>query len=112
DYSQGSLTPGPLRGKLPRLYDQCTFVGAASGRSSTTVIMTTYELPFWRPGVQSRVFTKPDPVRGDSGAALLDSENNVVGFAHDLSAMGVPNQHAGWIWAESVFHELDLGWEE
>jgi Dyp-type peroxidase family len=96
---------GPLKGVLPGTGSRTTFRQRASRDvMSTTFIAHTPELPFWRPGVQSRVFTKADTIPGDSGTALVDEAENVVGFAHDRTGLDQPIQFSGWVWAESVFH--------
>jgi hypothetical protein len=99
---------GPLIGKLPAMYDHCEFKGAVSGRSKTAYVGQTQELPWWYPGVQSRIFTKADTVPGDSGAALVDLHGSVLGFAKDRSAAAAHLQQSGWIWAQAVYHAHEL----
>ena len=60
-----------------------------------------------QPEEMCRVYTEPDTAHGDSGAALIDEDGYIVGFAHSLSRYGPP-KFSTWVWAEQVYmaHKL------
>jgi hypothetical protein len=101
---------GVLRGLVPRNYEEVNFEGRGSGPSRTFVTGWTPELPLTWPDTQSRVNTEPDTVPGDSGAALLDSQGYVFGFAFRRTGYDQRPPFASWVWAESVLiaHDLEL----
>jgi len=94
---------GPLAGMTPRAYETVTFEGCTSGRVDTVVTGWSPELPFTMPGSQTKVLTKPVIAPGDSGCALLEGSDRVVGFAFYRTGFGSTVDFAAWIWAESVF---------
>jgi hypothetical protein len=106
----GGRTVKPFRGTLPPLYAPFFFAGVGTKKRASTLFQgNTFELPFWTAGVQSRVFTPPHTVPGDSGAALVDQSGDLVlGFSQNRSGFGAPNAHSGWIWAEAVFEAYGL----
>jgi len=95
---------GPLRGVPPRTSSPASFDGAVSGLISTTV--TGFDLSVIDPQVDemSKVYTTPDTAPGDSGAALIDSDDHVIGFAYRRSRYAIPQQlqFSAWVWAEQV----------
>jgi hypothetical protein len=99
---------GPLTGVTPRIGDLASFVGIASEKVDTFVQGWTPELPWVLPGVQSRILTPPVTDEGDSGAALVDKDENIIGFAFYRTGYNARCPHSAWIWAESVFSALNL----
>lgn len=97
----------PMTGLVPRVNETVTFNGT-QGKVQTVVLAHTFELPWWHKGNQSRVFTKPDTLPGDSGAALLDEQDRIIGFAHGLSSHNVTVPHSDWIWGQAVYVMHDL----
>jgi hypothetical protein len=61
-----------------------------------------------RPGVQLKVQTRPDTDRGDSGSALIDADDRVVGFAFEKTAFDDWPQFTDWIWAANALDALGL----
>jgi hypothetical protein len=96
---------GPLRGLTPRVLDPVHFDGIGSkGAVNTVVTSWSPDLPFVVPYSQLKVLTKPVTISGDSGAALIDRNDQVLGFAFFRTGFGEPLEFATWIWAESVFN--------
>jgi hypothetical protein len=103
-----STCNGPLTDVTPGRNEQVWFDGIASGRTATYVDGWTLELPWIMPGVQSRVITPPITELGDSGAALMNQQGKVVGFALCRTGFASRTAFSAWIWAESVFSALHL----
>jgi hypothetical protein len=93
---------GPLRGVPPTLYRSAKFDGATSGFISTTVL--AFDLSILDPQMDeiSRIYTGPDTAPGDSGAALIDSEDRIIGFARGRSRYDASLRFSTWVWAELV----------
>jgi hypothetical protein len=101
---------GPLRGLTPRFLDPVRFEGIGSREAGTFVIGWSPDLPCVLPYSQLKVLTKPDTVPGDSGAALIDTGDHILGFAFYRTGFGELIEFATWIWADSVFsaHHLNM----
>ena len=96
-------TRGPLTGRLPRGLEPVDFEGVSSGHISTVVDSWSHHLPFVARHVQGLVYSKPVTAPGDSGAALVDDDGNIVGFCAFRSGFGQTPEFAAWVWADSVF---------
>lgn len=94
---------GALRGMSPRQYDRAAFDGASSGAKATTVTAWDLSILAVQNYIGSKVYTTPDTVPGDSGAALIDSADQIIGFAVYRSAFGEPIEYSAWVWADQVF---------
>lgn len=102
---------GPLIGITPRVNEAVVFDGIGSGPQQTRItgfdpnVFMIY--PFL---TQERVYTAPVTAPGDSGAALIDDSDNIIGFSYYRTGLGAMVEHAAWIWAHSVFraHNLQL----
>jgi hypothetical protein len=99
---------GPLSGITPRAYEQVSFEGVASGMVSTIVTGWSPDLPFTQPYSQLKVLTKPDTNPGDSGAALIDGTDHILGFSFYRTGFNASVEFSSWIWAESVFEAHGL----
>ena len=104
----GAGTGGPLR-RPPVLYMPATFAGAASGVKQTKIISFDMSVVSPTPYSGGRVYTDPDTIPGDSGAALVDSDDHIVGFAVGRTAFGAPLEFSTWSWAEQVLAAHGLG---
>ncbi len=94
---------GPLSGQSPRQYDNVEFDGLSSGLTNSIVQGWSMEIPFVQPYTQLKVITDPDTNPGDSGAALIDQDDHILGFAFYRTGVNAKVQYATWIWADSVF---------
>ncbi|RJQ24649.1 hypothetical protein C4565_09380 [Candidatus Parcubacteria bacterium] len=93
---------GVLADHGPGMGEVATFEGVASGKVQTRIVGCDLGIPYWiDPNKQLAVYTDAVTKRGDSGAALLNSINLVVGFAHQR--IGGQLEYSDWIWANSVF---------
>ena len=93
---------GPMQGLVPRQHERVAFDGVGSGQSTTTVTAWDLSVLRGRPDLASKVYTAPDTVPGDSGAALIDSGDQIIGFAVHRSAFGEPIEYSAWVWADQV----------
>lgn len=103
---------GPLNGVSPRAGEKCDFKGITSGVSTATVTSWDPSIPYIKPqsGLinMQKVYSTASVNPGDSGSALMDGQNYVIGFAAFRTGLGFPVPFAAWIWAETVFfaHEI------
>ena len=108
---------GPLRSVAPIAGASYRF-DATAGPIRDVVVAWDPSIPFFSPGlpIQAHVYTGCCTVGGDSGAALIDAKDRVVGFAQFAVPSGqqtgsVTSQYpglSGWVWAESVFNRLSI----
>jgi hypothetical protein len=101
-------TKGPLADRPPWETEKVVFWGRTSGERTTTVVSVDRGLPTIRPGKQMCVQTRPDTEEGDSGAALVNQSDNLVGFAFQRTAYGEPLEFTDWIWAAAALQALGL----
>jgi hypothetical protein len=88
--------------------DRARFDGATNRQRDTVVQSHDAGLLRRRPGVQLKVQTRPDTDRGDSGSALIDADDRVVGFAFEKTAFDDWPQFTDWIWAANALDALGL----
>ncbi|WDQ00097.1 hypothetical protein PVK74_30460 [Micromonospora chalcea] len=93
---------GPLRRVMPTMYGTAQFDGAASGRKATTILAADLDILDPARYLAAKVHTKADTLPGDSGAALVDETDHIVGFASTRSAFGVDPAYSSWVCAEQV----------
>ena len=103
DIGFGRGVNGPLSGKSPTQHDTVEFDGVTSGHKNTIIKAWSYEIPFVQPYSQLKVITNPDTNPGDSGSALIDQQDNIIGFAFYRTGITATVQYSTWIWADSVF---------
>lgn len=99
---------GPLRGVSPRQNEPVRFSGASSGDKTTRVTGWDLSILAAQDVVGSKVYTPPDTVPGDSGAALFDSGRHALGFAVYVTGFGEVIQYSAWVWADQVFRALGI----
>jgi hypothetical protein len=99
---------GPLSGMTPGKGENVWFDGVASGRRTTHVDGWTPELPWFIEGIQSRIITPAVTDGGDSGAALVNKNGLIIGFALYRTGFNSKSPHSAWVWGESVFSALHL----
>ncbi len=91
-----------LPGFAPQSHRPATFDGAASGHKQTMIRGYDLSVLDLSPYLSSKVYTEPDTVPGDSGSALVDSEDHILGFAVSRTALGAPLEFSTWSWAQQV----------
>jgi hypothetical protein len=95
----------------PRLYSPAQFTGAArEDQISTMITAVDPSLAIPQTMFATKIYTNPDTLPGDSGAALTDDLGRVIGFAAWRTGFGAEISFAIWIWAQQVFaaHNLRL----
>lgn len=103
----GTGRAGPLK-ITPAEHRPATFHGATSGHKRTMIRGYDISVLDPSPYLSSKIYTDPDTMPGDSGAALIDSDDHIAGFAASRSSYGSPFSFAAWSWADQVLarHEL------
>lgn len=99
---------GPLSGVTPRQMEVVSFDGIRSRLSETRVVGWDPTILTMESYIQNKIVTEPVTMPGDSGAALVDSEDNVLGFAFYTTGLNAHPAHSGWIWAASVYNAHGL----
>lgn len=107
DGRQQNGLKGPLR-ITPAMHRPANFDGAASGPTRTKLIGYDPAIVDPQPDEMCRVYTEPDTAKGDSGAALIDENDFILGFAWRLSRYDSPIQFSSWVWAEQVYMAHNL----
>ncbi len=101
------LLAGPLKGKVPGINQPVSFERCNSGRILTKVLGWDPDIPFLvTPNKRLLVLTNPVTIPTDSGTALVDPSDQVIGFA--FLTTGADSGFSGWIWAETVFDAHSL----
>ena len=100
---------GPCSNRAPSPAEPVRFDGAGSG----TLIQTNVQshdsgILRRRATVQLKVQTPASTNAGDSGCALIDSDDYVLGFGFEQSAFGESPQLTDWIWADNALASLGL----
>lgn len=102
-------TGGPLRGVTPRQWEPVTFESKCRRQGISAVVQAwSPDIPFTYSYNQLKVFTDNQLEPTDSGTALLDGADNILGFGFYRAGVGVVPSYSAWIWADSVFVTLGL----
>jgi hypothetical protein len=111
----GGQSTGPMRGRggisrdrEPARADRASFDGATNQNRSTRIFGTDNGLLRQRPTIMLKVQTDPDTDRGDSGCALIDQQDQVLGFAFERTSYDDYPEFTDWIWAANALKSLDL----
>jgi hypothetical protein len=99
---------GLLTGREPAKADHVKFDGAANQNRSTRIFGTDAGLLRARPTIMLKLQTDPDTDEGDSGCALIDESDRVLGFAFERTAYDDYPQFTDWIWAANALRALQL----
>ncbi len=102
---------GVLEGRAPGKSEKHRFRGFQFAAPKVTeIIATDWGVPFPIKGRQLCIQTKADTNHGDSGAALINEDDRVVGFAFQRTPFrgSATVEFADWIWAQSALAELGL----
>lgn len=99
---------GPLRALSPRQNEEVRFFGASSGAMTTRVTGWDISILAAQEVVGSKVYTPPDTAPGDSGAALFDAADHVLGFAVYVTGRRELIRYSAWVWADQVFRALGI----
>jgi hypothetical protein len=92
----------------PARADHVRFDGAVNQNRETRIFSTDTGLLRARPTIMLKLQTDPDTDQGDSGSALLDEHDKVLGFAFERTAYDDYPQFTDWIWASNALRALGL----
>jgi hypothetical protein len=100
---------GALTHMAPAEGETVSFDGIGSGAKRPTLVG-------WQPTIltpessllNNKCLTTPDTEAGDSGAALVDSHDHILGFASHRSVPGAVAEFSAWVWAHHVFRSHNL----
>jgi hypothetical protein len=74
----------------------------------SSIVAWNYELPYLDPNLQQTVRTDLVTSQRDSGAALMEGSDYIVGFAHSRSGENAVATYSIWGWDADVFHRHGL----
>jgi S1-C subfamily serine protease len=72
------------------------------------IVGIDFGVPTPTPQRQLCIYTDPVTNYGDSGGALVNDDDQLVGFSFQRTPFSSPTQYSTWIWAHSALEELDL----
>jgi hypothetical protein len=93
---------GPLL-SVPRKFDPATFDGAKSGLQKVAFLDWDPAIVDPDPGEVVRVYTEARTQGGDSGAALIDGDDFIVGFARGTTGYKAKVHYSYWTYALTVY---------
>jgi hypothetical protein len=93
---------------VPGYQAPVSFDGAKSGPVATVVTGTDPAIAAGLRHTAVRVYTQPATAGGDSGAALLDARDRLVGFCSERTGLHAAIGMSTWVWAPQVFDVMDL----
>lgn len=99
---------GPRSDAIPAQSAVVHFNGLRNPGSSTRIHGTDSGLLRPRPSIQLKLQTAPDTDQGDSGCALIDQYDHVLGFAFERTDPRDYPQFTDWIWAANAMRALGL----
>lgn len=99
---------GIRQDRVPAESDPVRFEGCKSGPQATVISSCSRGLLRPDPLSQNKVYTPAVANKGDSGSALVDDKNRVLGFAFRRTGFGEPLEFAEWIWAANAMAALEL----
>jgi S1-C subfamily serine protease len=99
---------GARKNRPPFQGEQVQFEGRTTGHKTTVVSSHSPGLLWLDPLSQSKVQTPAAVNKGDSGSALVDDEDHVLGFAFRRTKTAQPIEFAEWIWAANALAALGL----
>jgi hypothetical protein len=95
--------------RAPSEAEPVSFEGVGSGRRVDTRVKShDAGILRRRPAVQLKVQTPADTNSGDSGSALVDAEDRIVGFGFERTGIGEYPEFTDWIWADNALSALEL----
>lgn len=100
---------GLLMSRAPGGQEHHTFWSQASSvTKEARIIGTDLGLPEPTPQRQLCLYTDPVTNYSDSGGALVNDDDQLVGFSFQRTPFGNSFEYSTWIWAHSAFDELNL----
>jgi hypothetical protein len=99
---------GVLHTVMPSYGSAGYFYRCNAGKVSTVIQGADLSILEPQQDFASKVYTKPDTIPGDSGVALLDSEDRVICFAARRTGFKVSIVNSQWIYAEQALEALGV----
>jgi hypothetical protein len=99
---------GVRQDREPGRSDRVRFDGRINQNRGTRIYGTDAGLLRARPTIMLKLQTDPDTDQGDSGCALIDQDDKVLGFAFERTAYDDHPQFTDWIWAANALRALGL----
>jgi hypothetical protein len=99
---------GVRKDREPARSDRVHFDGAINSNCTTRIFGADAGLLRARPTIMLKLQTDPDTDQGDSGSALLDEDDYVLGFAFERTDYNDYPQFTDWIWAANALRALEL----
>jgi hypothetical protein len=99
---------GVRQEREPARADPARFDGAVNQNRATRIFSTDTGLLRARPTIMLKLQTDADTDQGDSGCALRDENDRVLGFAFERTAYDDYPQFTDWIWAANALRALNL----
>jgi hypothetical protein len=95
--------------RAPSEAEPVAFEGAGSqARITTWVKSHDAGILRKRPTVQLKLQTPHNTNSGDSGSALIDEDDRIVGFGFERTGLGEFPEFTDWIWADNALSALGL----
>lgn len=99
---------GVIEKSTPRQFESCSYINKNGVRITTNILGWSPDILYYDYYNQVKVLTKATTNPGDSGSALLDSSDRLVGFSFFRTELEAPMEFSAWIWAASVFKAHNL----
>lgn len=99
---------GVLRTVMPPMGSEVYFYRCDEGRVSTVIIQSDLSILEPQQEFASKVYTDADTIPGDSGVALLDSEEKVICFAARRTGFTARIVNSQWIYAAQALEALGV----
>lgn len=96
------VMPSGVRTDAPGHRNPVTFDGAQTPMATTRISGVDPSIVAPTRRFASRVYTDPDTADGDSGCALLDADNKLIGFCSELTPIPSDFEAATWVWANQA----------
>ena len=99
---------GLLRKRAPGGQERHTFWAASGEAKEARIVGADFGVPIATPRRQLCVYTNAVTNYGDSGGALINDDDELVGFCFQRTPGGSPMDFSTWVWADSALLELGL----
>jgi hypothetical protein len=93
----------PVFRQVPRFNEPVSFLNKNSSRIETVITGWSPDILYDDPYNQVKLLTPAMTNPGDSGTALINEMNQVLGFSFFRTQLNAPLEFSAWIWAASVF---------
>jgi hypothetical protein len=99
---------GVLSGQTPGQGESVEFDRVGLGLKKTTVVGLDPFITIATNLSQKKLYTRADTQVGDSGTALVDAQDRVVGFSLERTGLAADIEFSAWVWADLVVKRLNI----